>query len=241
MNLEALTRIDTGVLVIGSGAAGLRAAIEARKLGAEVVLVSKSPLGLGNNTAIARGAMAATTGEGGVEDTPEIHLKDTVVSGRFLNNQRVVQAIVEGAAREVSQLESFGVKFITEDGRRTVSQTPGHTHPRTMACEGHIGSSYTLPMCDYARKVGVRFLDGIMITRILKLGDTVTGAVGLSEGGHIFAFSARGVILAAGGLGQVYLRTNNVAGATGDGYALALDVGARLQDMEFVQFFPTGF
>jgi succinate dehydrogenase/fumarate reductase flavoprotein subunit len=241
MKLEQPIVVGCDVLVIGSGGAGMRAAIEARRHGVDVLLVSKSRAGHGSNTAIAGGAMAVATGERDPEDSFEAHLRDIVTGGRYLSDQRLARAVVERGPGEVQALESFGVRFVSCEGRRRVTRAPGHSHPRTLVCEGFLGTGYTLPLRNYCQRVGVRFAEGILITDLLTAADGVAGALGLSENGQLYQFQAPSVVLALGGLGQVFAKTNNVASINGDGYAMAFEVGATLRDMEFVQFYPTAF
>ncbi len=238
MKFKAAETTAADVLVIGGGGAGLRAAIEARSRGADVLLVSKSRVGYGNNTAIARGAFA-TMGLGAPQDSPEVHFRDTLASGCFLNNQRLVEVMTRGSGELVRDLERIGVKYaIGEEGIR-LGHLPGHTHARTVNCVERLGTGFTLPLRRQALDLGVRFAEGVMITRLLGAGSTASGAVGLDREGGTRVFPAKATVLAAAGLGQIFLRTNNAAGSTGDGYALAYQAGLPLVDMEFIQFYPT--
>ncbi len=238
MKLRPAETISADVLVIGGGGAGLRAAIEARGRGADVLLVSKARVGYGNNTAIARGAFAAM-GQGVPQDSPEVHFKDTLASGCFLNNQRLVEVMTQGSGELVRELEEIGVKYaIGAEGIR-LGHLPGHSYARTINCVESLGIGFTVPLRRQALSMGVRFAEGVTITRLLGTGSAASGAVGLDRQGGAFVFLAKATVLAASGLGQVYLRTNNAAGSTGDGYALAYQAGLSLVDMEFIQFYPT--
>ena len=238
MRLESPSVVSSDVLIIGGGGAGLRAAIEARKLGVEVLLACKSRAGYGNNTAISKGAFAAAV-DVNTADSPEVHLRDTVIAGRFLNNQRLVESVVYGACEQVADLQSFGVEFNRWEGELRVFLVPGHTNPRHISCQRGLGIGLTLPMRAYAASIGVKFAENVLITRLMVEDRAVVGAVGLNRDGQTFVFFARSTIIACGGLGQIYLNTNNAVGTTGDGYTLAYDAGASLADMEFVQFYPT--
>ena len=230
---------QTDVLIIGGGGGGLRAAISARQNGAEVLLVSKSRAGFGNNTAIARGGFAAAGGWRETRDNATVHADDTLRSGRFINNPRLVQVLAEGSVQQVYDLESFGVNLSRMEGTYRLGHVPGHTYPRNVSCVEHIGTGISVPMRRHAMSLGVKLLEGIAITRLLKKGGVVIGVVGIDGDGRVHSLQAKSTILATGGLGQIYQRTNNAAEATGDGYALAYEVGLPLQDMEFVQFYPT--
>lgn len=246
MKLDSPDAISTDVLIIGGGGAGLRAAIKAREYGVDVLMVSRSRVGFGSNTTISGGAFAAVTGQaeyGGTNrDSTEKHLLDTISGGCFLNDQALTEIMVRGAGQQVEDLYRFGVRYtnVEESPWIELSKDPGHRFMRLIYGQKSFGTDFTLPLRQYALKRGVNFLEGILITRLLKKHDEVAGAVGVNMSGQVFVFSASSTILATGGPGQVYLRTDNAAGATGDGYALAYEVGAKLQDMEFVQFYPTG-
>ena len=238
MEFKPIQTVNTDVLVIGGGGAGLRATIEAKKYGLDVLLVSKSPVGRGNNTAISGGGWAAAGIGNEPADSLEVHFKDTIKSGQFINNQKLVRVMTQGAAQQVSDLTEFGVKFRKKERGSLRGPGQGHTYRRSVSGD-RIGTYLTEPMRDYATSMGIQFKESVLITRLLKTGDTVVGAFGIGKEGQVFIFNAKSTILATGGAGEVYLRTDNVAGSTGDGYALACECGASLRDMEFVQFFPT--
>jgi fumarate reductase (CoM/CoB) subunit A len=238
MKLGVVTGVSSDVLIIGAGGAGLRAAIEARREGAEVIVVSKSRAGLGNCTAISKAGLAVACGQG-TADTSAIHCQDTVIGGRFLNDQHIVETVVQGGPQQVADLQSFGVELNKEGDKLTLLTVPGHSYARQVTCRRGLGISITVPMKDFAEKSGVKFLENILITRLLIEDGKVVGAVGIDKVGHIYAFLAKITILTCGGLGQLYLNTNNTADTTGDGYAIAYEAGASLADMEFVQFYPT--
>lgn len=239
MNLNAPEYINSDVLIIGSGGAGLRAAIAAREKGVSVILVSKSRTGLGNNTALSLASMAAATGEADPRDNPEVHTRDIMESGRYLNDRRLVERLTERAAREIPNLEKYGALIDKENGKHIITRAAGHSYPRSVRGEKNRGTSYTLPLKAYATKIGVTFRERVFITKLLVNNGRVSGAIGIDQDESVLVFSAKSVVLAAGGLGHLYLYTNNAAGMTGDGYALAFNAGIPLRDMEFVQFHPT--
>lgn len=241
IKLKPVINRDTDVLILGGGGAGLRAAIAAREKGVEVLLVSKSRAGYGNNTAIAGGAFAAAGGWREPRDNPQVHKEDTMRGGHFINNPRLVEVMAQGGAQQVYDLERFGVHFVKMEGAYRVGQVPGHIYPRHVACVERIGAGLSLPLRRHALDKGASYLEGAIVTQLLKKDGTVTGAVGVDETGQAYCLRAKATILATGGLGQIYQRTNNALEATGDGYALAYEAGAPLQDMEFVQFYPTCF
>jgi fumarate reductase (CoM/CoB) subunit A len=240
MELKIPQTIETDVLILGSGAAGLRSAIEARKLGVEVLLVSKSKIGLGNNTAISGSGIAAGTGWRDPTDSPSLHFKDTIIGGRYMSNQRLVEVLTQEIGPVVLELESFGVRFRKQGDTFHMALMAGHARPRNVFGDKAVGTDLTLPLRDYAIDKGVAHKSGVLITGLLVTGNEATGAVGLDEAGGVYIFKARSIVLASGGAGQIYLSTSNAAGSTGDGYALAFEAGVPLVDMEFVQFSISG-
>lgn len=240
MELKTPQTIETDVLILGSGGAGLRAAIEARKLGVEVLLVSKSKIGLGNNTAISGSGIAAGTGWRAPADSPALHFKDTLIAGRYMSNQRLVELMTQEIGPELLELESFGIRFRKQGETFHMALMAGHAHPRNVFGDKAVGTDLTLPLRDYAMNKGIVLWSGVLITGLLVTDQEATGAVGLDDDGGLYLFKAKSIILASGGAGQIYLRTSNAAGSTGDGYVLALEVGVPMVDMEFVQFSISG-
>lgn len=241
MELKTTQMINTEVLVIGGGAAGLRAAIEAKKYSLAVALISESPVGLRNNSAISKATFAAPGIWKGHGDSPEVYLRDTITAGHFLNDRRLVATLAYGASQQVYDMMKFGVNFEQRHGELLLGLTPGHTYPRHVSVEACKGINLTRPMQQYAASIDIQFIEGILVTKLLLAEDTVVGALGIDDKGQIFVVNAKCTILATGGAAQIYLRTNNARGLTGDGYALAYEVGATLRDMEFVQFYPTAW
>ena len=239
MKLKGPEYITADVLVIGGGGAGLRAAIQAREKGASVLLVSKSRVGLGNNTALSAAAFAAATGGRDASDNPDVHTRDMLEGGCFINDPRLAARMARKVVDEVSFLESCGVSFQKEGERLLISRSPGHSYHRHFHGEKRRGTEFTLPLKEYASSIGVDFIERVFISRLLTQNGEITGAVGIDREGRLLVFPARAVVLATGGLGQIYLYTNNAVGMTGDGYTLAFDLGLPLRDMEFVQFYPT--
>lgn len=239
MSLKNFDIFSCDVLVIGGGGAGLRAAIEAKEAGADVLIVSKTRVGFGNNTYISKGSFAAATGESEPLDNPEVHVKDSVTGGRFINDQKLLTAMAREAGAQIAFLEKCGVNFYKEKGKIMFRQIPGHSYPRHVRGEHQAGTDFILPMRTYAKKIGVRFVDRVFITRLFTSNGRIAAATGIAQDGSVHAFISNCSIIATGGFAQVYLHTNNAAGMTGDGYALAFEIGIALKDMEFVQFYPT--
>ncbi len=226
------------VLVIGSGGAGLRAAIVAALKNADTLLVSKSRIGHPTNTYMSK-AIIAASGWGVPEDNKDIHTVDTIKGGRYLNDQEKVAMIAERAGNEISFLKDCGVHFEMQEGKPVLAKIPGHHYARHVHGENWTGSDLINPVRNRAEAAGVRFEEHLFITRLLTSGGRISGAAGVTTESRFVAIQAKAVVLATGGFAQIYLNTNNAAGITGDGLALAYDAGVGLKDMEFVQFYPT--
>ncbi|UCF92518.1 MAG: FAD-binding protein [Desulfobacterales bacterium] len=227
------------VLVIGGGGAGITAAIEAKEMDADVTLVSKSRIGYGNNTFISKAAISSVIASPDAGDSSEAYVHDATAAGRFINDPRLLQRVAQEGRSRIAFLEKRGVAFAQRHAALGVSQAPGHSLPRTVRSENQIGSDYCLPLREYARKIGVRFVENVFITRIFTSKDRFAAAAGITARGKFLAFAARCCVLATGGFAQLYLRNSNAARITGDGLVQAFELGIPLKDVEFVQFYPT--
>ncbi|MFQ5710825.1 MAG: FAD-binding protein [Candidatus Geothermarchaeales archaeon] len=232
--------VESDVLVVGGGGAGYMAAIEASRSGLTTTLAIK---GCGS-TPMALGALAGV-GPWHVEgDSKHLHFSDTVRGGAFLNEQRLVRAIVEEIDEKILELERFGAYWErTEDGKRYLLRIGGaHSHPRSVYLEDHPGREMLKAMeGEVMRRDNVRTLRGTMVTKILTSDGSIAGATAIDmRYGDFILFKAKSIVLATGGAGQIYKITTQPLGNTGDGFAMALHAGAELVDMEFIQFFPIG-
>ncbi len=237
--LKGVGGID--VLVIGSGAAGLRAAIEARKNGVgKVVVVSKGKKGVDGNSVIAKTGHSAPFGHSNRLDSPQVFYRDTLKAGRYINDKKLVWVMARDACERILELEQMGVKFSKRNDEFVQHGAGGHTYPRGCYCKRKKGIYLMNPLKREAERMGVKFIEDMFITSLIVEDGVCKGAIGLSKSSNkIFVFESKSVVLATGGAGQIYKFTDNVSGATGDGYCLAFKAGAELVDMEFVQFFPT--
>jgi len=216
--------LEADVLVIGGGAAGLRAAIEAVRGGVKPLVVCKGKAGYNTITAVSGGGLKAAVGGASVEE----HIEDTLQTGRGLNDRRLVEVLAREGGERVLELRDFGIDLQVGRGGVYVGNTPGRG-----------GLELAVGLRDYALKVGVELLEDTIITRILVEDSKAIGAVGYNHlRDEAYVLSARAVILATGGAGALYQRNDCPRGAVGDGYSLAYQAGARLRDMEFIQFFP---
>jgi succinate dehydrogenase / fumarate reductase, flavoprotein subunit len=236
LNQEEVVSCD--VLVIGGGGAGLRAAIAAKATGVRVMMASKYRIGASSNTNISKGVIACS-GLGQSEDNSDVHTADTMSGGRFLNDAFKVAEITRRAGSEISFLQKCGAAFGMDGQKFRLMHTSGHRFPRHIFGENWKGSDIVVPLKRYAKEIGVVFMERIFITRILRSDKGVAGACGVTPAGHLIPFHAQTVVLATGGYAHIFRNTNNAPGITGDGQALCYDLGVPLQDMEFVQFYPT--
>ena len=229
------------VLVIGAGGAGLRAAIEAAASGVSVGLVCKSLLGKAH-TVMAEGGVAAALGNVDDRDNWRVHFSDTMRGGQYVNNWRMAELHAREAPARVRELEAWGALFDrTDDGRILQRNFGGHRYPRLAHVGDRTGLEMIRTLQDHGIHQGIDVHMEVTVVTLLKDGGRVVGAFGYDrERGRFRTFRARAVVLATGGIGRAFRITSNSWEYTGDGQALAYDAGADLQDMEFVQFHPTG-
>jgi succinate dehydrogenase / fumarate reductase flavoprotein subunit len=245
---------DYDVVVVGAGGAGLRAAIEARERGMRTAIVCKSLFGKAH-TVMAEGGIAAAMGNVNSRDNWQVHYRDTIRGGKFLNHYRMAELHAKEAPSRVWELETYGALFDrTKDGKISQRNFGGHEYPRL----AHVGDRTGLELIrtlqqkivslqqDDEREHGnaehyLRVFHELTITTLLKDGEQVAGAFGYArDDGRFVAFKAPAIVLATGGIGKSFQVTSNSWEYTGDGHALALRAGGTLLNMEFVQFHPTG-
>ncbi|MFE4691076.1 L-aspartate oxidase [Streptomyces sp. NPDC056749] len=234
--------IDADVVVVGSGVAGLTTALRCAAAGLATVVVTKARLDDGS-TRWAQGGIAAALGEG---DTPEQHLDDTLVAGAGLCDETAVRALVTEGPGAVGRLIDTGAHFDTTDtGAIALTREGGH-HRRRIAHAGGdaTGAEISRALVEAVRSAALRIIENALVLDLLTDAEGRTEGVTLhvmGEGQHdgVGAVHAPAVVLATGGMGQVFSATTNPPVSTGDGVALALRVGAEVSDLEFVQFHPT--
>src|ERR1700740_3733357 len=229
------------VLVIGAGGAGLRAAIEAGAAGTKVGIVCKSLLGKAH-TVMAEGGIAAALANVDDRDNWRVHFADTMRGGQYLNNWRMAELHASEAPECVRELEAWGALFDrTADGRILQRNFGGHKYPRLAHVGDRTGLEMIRTLQDHGIHMGMEVHMECTVLRLLLDGDRIAGACGYDrEKVRFRVWQANAVVLATGGMGRAYKVSSNSWEYTGDGLALAYRAGAELQDMEFVQFHPTG-
>ena len=229
--------VDCHVLVIGSGGAGVRAAIEAAGHG-DTVLVTKTIAGKGGCTTMAEGGYNAVLKK---EDSCEIHYEDTLKGGAFLNDPDLVKILVQESPLRMDDLIRWGAVFdFTKENE--IAQRPfgGQRFPRTCYAGDRTGHEMMMTLVEQLDAADVTKLQEVTVIDLLKDGDRVTGAIALDENGSIVVLKADSTVLATGGGSRVYDVSTNSSSGTGDGFAMGYRAGAELIDMEMVQFHPTG-
>ena len=237
-----MIHLETDVLVVGAGGAGMYAAIGAARNGADVILADKSMISRGGATIMAQMTTAAALGEQ-EPDSWEKHLEDTLEAGRGLCNEELSAILCEEAVDRIREMDDWKVGWARKDGRITGVMAPGHSVPRCVYVD-FLNTGPAVAKClrtQVARADSVMRVSGLAINDVVVDDGVVVGAVGWNlEDETPVTIAANAVILAAGGLTRLYARNSASVNMNGDAYAMALRAGADLIDMEFPQFFPIG-
>ena len=240
--MEETARLETDVLVIGAGGAGMYAAIAAARNGARVILADKSLIGRGGATIMAQMTTAAALGELQPDHWTR-HLEDTLEAGRGLCNEELAAILCEEAVARIREMDEWRVGWARRDGRIVGVTAPGHSVPRCVYVD-FLNTGPAVAKClrgRVARDDRIARVSGLAIADIAVEDGRAAGAVGFNMAdGTPVAIAAGAVVIAAGGLTRIYRRNSASSNMNGDGYALALRAGAELIDMEFPQFFPIG-
>jgi len=219
-----LNHLSTDVLIIESGGAGLRAAIEARRQGVGVLLISKGTAGYDSCTAAAMGSFRVFWEAKDIEE----HFHATLEAGRYLNNIKLLKILAHEAGPAIEELEIFGVHLRIEKEKASL-----------VAPQQPAGATLSRILANQAKNLGVAVVEKAYAFNLLAEDRKCHGALALkSDTGEIIKISAKATILTTGGFAGLYLRNDNPSGITGDGIILAFQSGAELQDLEFIQFLP---
>ncbi len=241
MEMEIKT-ISTDVLIIGSGGAGSRAAIEVDDAGLKAIIVSKGLSFRSGCTGMAEGGYNAVFKTVDKDDSIEAHIHDTLKGGSYLNDKRLVDILVNESPKRLIDLENYGALFDRQESGE-IDQRPfgGQTYRRTCYQGDRTGAELLNALKEEIIRRDIECIEEVMITSLVTDGEQVIGATGLDlKDSSLIYFKAKSVILASGGAGQLYPVTSNTFQKNGDGFAIAFRAGASLVDMEQVQFHPTG-
>ena len=235
--------LTTDILVIGSGAAGMAAALAAADQGARVILADRSLIGRSGATIMAQMTVAVALGEE-VDDHWEHHLADTLAAGRGLCDADLATLVCEQGPGAIRQLDEWQVGWArAPDGHIRQAHAPGHDRPRCVYVDFlSTGPAVAKTMrTRVLRHAGITRIGDLCVTDLIVADGAAVGAVGFSVAdGRAVTIAAKATVLATGGLTRLFRRNSASANMSGDGHALALRAGAELMDMEFVQFFPIG-
>ena len=234
--------ISTDVLIIGSGGAGSRAAIEVDNAGLKATIVSKGLSFRSGCTGMAEGGYNAVFKTVDKDDSIEAHINDTLKGGSFLNDKKLVEILVNESPQRLIDLENYGALFDRKENGE-IDQRPfgGQSFRRTCYQGDRTGAELLNALKEEIIRRDIECIEEVMITSLVTDDDQVIGATGLNlKDSSLIYFKAKSVILASGGAGQLYPVTSNTFQKNGDGYAIAYKAGAQLVDMEQIQFHPTG-
>ena len=234
--------ISTDVLIIGSGGAGTRAAIEVDDADLKAIIVSKGLSFRSGCTGMAEGGYNAVFKTVDKDDSIEAHFNDTLKGGSYLNDKKLVEILVNESPKRLVDLENFGALFDRQESGE-IDQRPfgGQSFRRTCYQGDRTGAELLNALKEEIIKRDIECIEEVMITSLVTDGNQVIGATGLNlKDSSLIYFQAKATILASGGAGQLYPVTSNTFQKNGDGYAISYRAGANLVDMEQVQFHPTG-
>lgn len=238
--MENFEEIKTDVLIIGSEAAGARAAIEAARQGLDVTVVTKGMEAKSGVTMLAVYSCNAALGHEDPRDNPDVHFRDTVIGGRFINDQRLVDVFTREAPDRVLEMEEFGIGWDKKGDKFEQGWMPGHTYPRSLHVDWRTGTHFSQALQREIKKSPrVKVMNFMFVTDLIQSEGKVGGAfaINMIEGTFV-VLRAKATVVATGGGMYLYDVNSGSYESTGDGFAHAYRVGAQLMDMEFVQVFP---
>jgi succinate dehydrogenase/fumarate reductase flavoprotein subunit len=241
--MEGTSALETDVLVVGGGGAGMFAALYAARHGAQVILLDKNMVGRGGATIMAQMTCASALGE--IEpDSPELHFVDTLEAGRGLCNESLAALLCEGSPQRIRELAGWNVNWARQDnGKINQVRAPGHNRKRCVYVD-FLSTGVAISAAlrtRTSRDAAIRVLNSVCLTDVVTRDGAVAGAVGFDVAtSESVAVRANAVILCSGGMMKLFRRTTAPTNNSGDGIGIALRAGARLIDIEFLQFYPNG-
>lgn len=237
--MSDIDTLETDVLIIGGGLAGLRAAAELQSEDCEVVVATKGIAARAGSSAITSAGFTVAIGHADPTDSPGLHFEDTINGGAEINDRVLVRIFCHEAVDRFWELTQWGVAFERDGSGDKYLQYPSgdHSKPRVTVCATHKGIGITIPLKKRASRV--TYQNRLMVVDLMRDNHGVSGALALDTRSHdLICILAKVTILATGGVGQLYPVTSNPNDVTGDSLALAFRAGAKLSDVEFVQFYP---
>jgi succinate dehydrogenase / fumarate reductase flavoprotein subunit/fumarate reductase (CoM/CoB) subunit A len=241
--MDDLIELETDVLVAGGGAAGLFAALAAARGGVQVLLIDKNVVGRGGASIMAQMTCAAALGEA-EPDSPQLHLEDTLAAGRGLCNENLSALLCEGSPKRIRELQAWNVNWARQDnGKINQVKAPGHSRRRCVYVDFlSTGAAICAALRNkVSRNPAIRRLSNVSLTDVVVRDGEVIGAVGFDAATSIpLAIRTRALVLALGGMTKMFRRTTSPNNLAGEGLGIALRAGARLIDVEFLQFYPNG-
>ncbi|NLK72338.1 MAG: L-aspartate oxidase [Clostridiales bacterium] len=235
--MDRLEKEAYDVIIVGSGIAGLYTALNLDpKL--NCAILSKAEIAKSNSW-LAQGGIAAVVSK---DDKVECHFSDTIIAGAGLCDEDAVKVLVNEGPEDIHKLMDMNVPFdVDEEGDLHITREGGHTHNRILHCGGDATGRETIKTLASlaSSKSNIIFKENVFLCDILVSDDSVTGVIIIEDAKYKVLVSNR-IVISTGGIGQIYRRTTNPTGATGDGVAAAIRAGAKTKNMEFVQFHPTG-
>jgi len=239
-------QLETDVLVVGGGSAGLIAALAAEEQGADVTIICKQKAGKSGNTIVSGSQFCVVVPEEDNPDFVEAYYQDLIKSGKGINQKELTSLLAQESGKTIKWLEEYGMKFFIRENRYVKRQPPGHSFPRSVPTvwDGYSylarGLSFLDPLIESINQKDIRIIEKTMVTKLVMMNGKIAGALAINmDNQEILEISCKAVILANGGAGNLFAQNNNTAGITGDSYALAYEAGAILKDMELIQFYPT--
>jgi fumarate reductase (CoM/CoB) subunit A len=233
---KGFVHLQCEVLVIGSGAAGMMAAIQAAERGCSVLLATKGPL-RSSCSSMARGGYTVVLGDTEPGDNTEIHYNDMLRAGYGLSGPSLARTMVEDIVRVTYQMDNWGINLVKENGVFARKARPGHSYPRTVHYYDSTGKAVMDCLTRKLKSLDVKVLSNTMVGDLITVGGRVAGAWAVQyPGENVLVIGCKAVILAAGGAGRLYNDTDNPLPITGDGYGIAYRSGAELTDMEMIEF-----
>jgi fumarate reductase (CoM/CoB) subunit A len=240
--MPSVETLETDVVIVGAGGAGMRAAIAAAEQGVRVILLTKGQAARSGATPMACPSYQAAFAMEDDRDNPEVAFEDTCFEGRYLGDENLIHVLTQEATERAMDMNRYGIKFRKkENGTFLQVVHPGHSYERNLVIMGNGYAMAAGLRREVLKKPNVTLLEDLVTTRLLSNGERITGLIALDmRNGRVVSIKAPAVILATGGYPELWRWTDTEPGLTGEGVYLAHQVGAELVDLEMMLFYPAG-